>query len=52
VIFLTALVTDSDAPDGSCTRGGHTFLPKHVATERLIECIEEKLAQPAEMSAA
>ena len=43
VIFLTALVTDADAPDGSCSRGGQTFLPKHVAVERLIECIEEKL---------
>jgi len=43
VIFLTALVTDADAPEGSCSRGGQTFLPKHVAVERLIECIEEKL---------
>ena len=52
VIFLTALVTDVDAPDGSCTRGGHTFLPKHVGVERLIECIEEKLGETAAMSAA
>jgi CheY-like chemotaxis protein len=43
VIFLTALVIDADAPDGSCSRGGQTFLPKGVAIERLIECIEAKL---------
>jgi CheY-like chemotaxis protein len=43
VIFLTALVHETDAPDGRCDRGGHTFLPKNVAIERLIECIEEKL---------
>jgi DNA-binding response OmpR family regulator len=45
VIFLTALVTDADAPEGSCTRGGQTFLPKNVAIERLLECIEEKLGR-------
>jgi CheY-like chemotaxis protein len=43
VIFMTALVTDEDAPDGLVNRGGHTFLPKDVAVERLIECIEDKL---------
>jgi CheY-like chemotaxis protein len=43
VIFMTALVTDADAPEGSCSRGGHTFLPKGVSVERLIECIEQKI---------
>ena len=43
VIFLTALVTDADAPDGRCTRGGQTFMPKNVPVEALIACIEEKL---------
>src|SRR5690349_14441920 len=47
VIFMTALVTDEDAPDGLVNRGGHTFLPKDVAVERLIDCIEEKLKQAA-----
>ena len=45
VIFMTALVTDADAPEGSCSRGGHTFLPKGVSVERLIECIEQKIGQ-------
>ena len=47
VIFLTALVTGADAPDGACTRGGHTFLPKDVSVEDLIRCIEAKTARPA-----
>jgi CheY-like chemotaxis protein len=47
VIFLTALVHQTDAPDGRCDRGGHTFLPKNVPVERLIECIEEKLGAVA-----
>ena len=47
VIFLTALVHQTDAPDGRCDRGGHTFLPKSVPVERLIECIEEKLGAVA-----
>ena len=47
VIFLTALVTGADAPDGACTRGGHTFLPKDVAVEDLIRCIEANTARPA-----
>ena len=45
VIFMTALVTAADAPEGSCSRGGQTFLPKNVRVERLIDCIEEKLGQ-------
>jgi DNA-binding response OmpR family regulator len=47
VIFMTALVTDADAPDGRCDRGGHTFLPKDVSVERLLACIEEKLKHAA-----
>jgi CheY-like chemotaxis protein len=45
VIFLTALVDDEDAPQGSCSSGGQTFLPKNVQVPRLIECIEEKLGR-------
>ena len=53
VIFMTALVTDEDAPDGLVKRGGHTFLPKDVSVSRLLECIEEKLnPTPAEATAA
>lgn len=47
VIFMTALVTPDDAPEGSCSRGGQTFLPKNVPVERLIDCIEEKLGEGA-----
>jgi hypothetical protein len=52
VIFMTALVTDEDAPDGLVKRGGHTFLPKDVAVDRLIECIEEKLKAASEAAVA
>jgi len=50
VIFLTALVSDEDAPTGGAwNSGGQTFLPKHIRLERLIECIEAKIKkrQPA-----
>ena len=47
VFFMTALVNDEDAPDGLVKRGGHTFLPKDVAVDRLIACIEDKLKQAA-----
>ena len=43
VIFLTALVTEDDAPDGACSRGGQTFLSKSVRIARLVECIEDKI---------
>jgi DNA-binding response OmpR family regulator len=43
VLFLTALVTEAEAGEGLCTQGGHTFLPKSVSIETLIECIEAKL---------
>ena len=45
VIFLTALVSRDDAPMGSCSSGGHTFLPKDMRIEKLIRCIEDKIAQ-------
>jgi len=51
VIFLTALVTDDEAPEGFCKRGGHTFLPKNVRLEQLVECIEEHLTHGAPTSA-
>jgi CheY-like chemotaxis protein len=45
VIFMTALVMAQEAPTGSCRSGGHTFLPKHIPVERLIDCIEDKLGE-------
>ena len=45
VIFLTALVSRDDAPMGSCSSGGHTFLPKDIRVEKLIRCIEDKTAK-------
>ena len=43
VIFLTALVSQEDAPQGTCSSGGHTFLPKDIRLEKLIRCIEDKI---------
>ena len=45
VIFMTALVTDADAPEGSCSSGGQTFLPKSIPLEHLIDCIEAKIGR-------
>jgi putative two-component system response regulator len=45
VIFLTALVSQADAPGGSCSSGGHTFLPKDIRVEKLIRCIEDRIHQ-------
>jgi two-component system, OmpR family, alkaline phosphatase synthesis response regulator PhoP len=44
VIFLTALVSQQDAPTGTCSSGGHTFLPKNIRVDRLIHCIEDKIS--------
>ena len=44
VIFLTALVSRDDAPQGTCSSGGHTFLPKDIRLEKLIRCIEDKIS--------
>ena len=45
VLFMTALVSGTDAPGGTCSSGGHVFLPKTIGTGRLITCIEETLAE-------
>ena len=45
VIFLTALVSREDAPMGTCSSGGHTFLPKDIRLEKLMRCIEDKIGQ-------
>jgi DNA-binding response OmpR family regulator len=44
IIFMTALVTGNETM-GSTQPGCQTFLPKSTPTERLIDCIEEKLAK-------
>jgi CheY-like chemotaxis protein len=45
VIFLTALVSQEDAPMGACSSGGQTFLPKNIRVEKLIGCIEDKISK-------
>lgn len=45
VIFLTALVSREDAPTGSYSSGGHTFLPKDIRIEKLIRCIDEAITR-------
>ena len=47
VLFLTALVSSSEAACGSYSSGGHTFLPKDIRMDRLIDCIEQALAPEA-----
>ena len=49
VLFLTALVSEAEAPSGSYSSGGHTFLPKSLPLVKLMECITQALAarQPA-----
>ena len=44
VLFLTALVSEADAPSGSYSSGGNIFLPKSLSTARLIGCITQALA--------
>ncbi len=39
ILFLTALVSEADAPSGSYTSGGNTFLPKSSSMPNLIDCI-------------
>src|SRR4051794_27986921 len=38
VLFLTALVSEEDAPQGSYSSGGHVFLPKSMPMAKLIDC--------------
>jgi DNA-binding response OmpR family regulator len=49
VLFLTALVTGSDATrGGACKSGGNTFLPKTIPPGRLIRCIEDAVRRAKE----
>lgn len=47
IIFMTALVMGNEAPLGSCSRGGQTFLPKTTPVEKLIACIDGKIGKQA-----
>jgi putative two-component system response regulator len=43
ILFLTALVSQEDAPLGACSSGGNTFLPKDIRLDKLMRCIEDKI---------
>ncbi len=43
VVFMTALVSQEDAPEGSCNSGGQTFLPKDISIDKLMACINAKI---------
>ncbi|HET6252015.1 MAG TPA: response regulator [Tepidisphaeraceae bacterium] len=45
ILFLTALVSESDAPCGSYRSGGNVFLPKSLPIDRLMECIGQTIAE-------
>ena len=44
VLFLTALVSEADAPNGSYNSGGNTFVPKSLSIDRLMECINQAIS--------
>ncbi|HWE04989.1 MAG TPA: response regulator [Tepidisphaeraceae bacterium] len=52
ILFLTALVSEEDAPDGSCSSGGNTFLPKSLSIEKLMDCIAQAIALSRRASVA
>jgi two-component system OmpR family response regulator len=39
ILFLTSLVSEDDAPNGSYSSGGNIFLPKSLSIEKLLDCI-------------
>ncbi|MDB5354585.1 MAG: hypothetical protein JWN24_1038 [Phycisphaerales bacterium] len=43
LVFLTALVSETDAPRGAYNSGGNIFLPKSLPLPKLLECIEDTL---------
>ena len=47
VLFLTALVSGSEAPGGECSSGGNVFLSKSVPLHKLIDCIEQHTRRAA-----
>ena len=44
IIFMTALALGAGSSFGDCRKGAQTYLPKTIAIEELIDCIEEKLS--------
>jgi CheY-like chemotaxis protein len=43
ILFLTALVSEADAPCGSYLSGGNVFLPKSLPIDRLMDCIAQSV---------
>jgi CheY-like chemotaxis protein len=43
IIFLTSIVSEQEAQDGSVTRGTFPFLAKPVRLEKVIDCIEKHI---------
>ena len=44
ILFLTALVSEDDAPGGAYTSGGNTFLPKQLPLPDLIDVISSTVS--------
>lgn len=47
VVFLTAVVTESEVKPQGAMIGGHFFLAKPVTVDQLIDCIEEHTKKPS-----
>ena len=45
LLFLTALVSEADAPNGTYNSGGNTFMPKSLPIPELMDCIVETLKE-------
>lgn len=43
IVFLTAIISESEARDGYALRGAFHFLPKPARLERVIACIEKHI---------
>ena len=44
LLFLTALVSEADAPRGAYVSGGNTFIPKSLPIARLLETISQAIS--------
>jgi CheY-like chemotaxis protein len=45
IVFLTATVDENQVPEDDNMIGGYTFLSKPVSVEKLISCIDNKIAE-------
>ena len=41
ILFFSALISELDAPKGSYTSGGNTFVAKSLSIDRLMSCIND-----------